>query len=439
MSEIDEVDLGMRVENAAVPLKFTNRAMRQAKRALSLVSASLPWLSPLAYAIKLIPDPRFPVAAVTASGQVYFNPELFTKLPISDAAFVLAHELMHIALDTFSRQSEFDDPKIVNIAHDYIINDLLTKELGRQPPLQGLFREGASKRSLEELVLELQKIAKAQSLLSPLGAALKEAGIEVPTSQLTAVQMPFPTAVVLDVIPKELAGKLSPEAQPNSEGSVQEIRTMAQTCVALKTASEHQNSRLRGTNPGEMTQFVEAIRDLYQTPWQMALQRWLESVSPGGRTWARPSRRAGDRADCVLPGRLREGWTLHVVLDTSGSMTHELPHVLGALAQFCENARVSDVHILQCDTEVTVDEWIACEELANYEIHGYGGSDMSPAMLRLADDPEVAAMVVITDGCIAYPRHAPPVEVLWVVTNEHFQPAYGTRVYLQFPHHFPDF
>jgi hypothetical protein len=71
------------------------------------------------------------------------------------------------------------------------------------------------------------------------------------------------------------------------------------------------------------------LRTYYRPPWEMVLQQWLEAVAPGPRTYARPSRRSGDRTDVVLAGRRREGWTLHIVLDTSGSMVGEIPRVLG--------------------------------------------------------------------------------------------------------------
>ena len=99
----------------------------------------------------------------------------------------------------------------------------------------------------------------------------------------------------------------------------------------------------------------------------------------------------GQRDDgVVLCGRLREGWTLHIVLDTSGSMVSMLPKVLGAIASFCEGAGVSEVHILQCDVEVTRDEWLEPAQLAEYNVAGFGGSDMSPAWTRWPRIPRSA-------------------------------------------------
>ena len=97
-----------------------------------------------------------------------------------------------------------------------------------------------------------------------------------------------------------------------------------------------------------------------------------------------------------------------------------------------QNAGVDQVHILQCDTEVSVEEFIDVDALTAYRIQGLGGSDMSPAMMRLADDFEVTAVVVLTDGYIAYPQEPPPYRVLWVVPEPYqFQPPYGEVLFLR--------
>jgi hypothetical protein len=57
---------------------------------------------------------------------------------------------------------------------------------------------------------------------------------------------------------------------------------------------------------------------------------------------------------------------------------------------------------------------------------------MSPALWHLAADPEVEAVIVITDGDIAYPDEAMPYAVLWVLTaaDESFEPPYGQVISL---------
>jgi predicted metal-dependent peptidase len=194
------------------------------------------------------------------------------------------------------------------------------------------------------------------------------------------------------------------------------------------------NGRGRGADPGTSNQLVTALRGLYRTPWEMALQRWLESVAPGERTFVRPSRRGADRADVVLPGRKREGWILNVVLDTSGSMTDEIPRALGAIADFCDAVAVDQIRLVQCDTAVTSDQFLSPAEVAAHTISGYGGSDLSPALHHLADDPHVQAVVVLTDGDVEYPEEEMPYDVLWLLPADgspSFRPPYGAVLTMQ--------
>ncbi|MGV3634497.1 MAG: VWA-like domain-containing protein, partial [Pseudorhodoplanes sp.] len=92
----------------------------------------------------------------------------------------------------------------------------------------------------------------------------------------------------------------------------------------------------------------------------------------------------------------------------------------------CDGAGVDQVRVMQCDTTVTADETVAPEDLATFSVSGFGGSDLSSAMLALADDPLVRAAVIITDGEIAFPADPMPYDVLWVMPRAGaFNPPYG--------------
>jgi predicted metal-dependent peptidase len=110
-------------------------------------------------------------------------------------------------------------------------------------------------------------------------------------------------------------------------------------------------------------------------------------------------------------------------------MQHELPKALGAIADFCAAVGVEKVRLIQCDAEVGRDEVLAPAEVAQFQVTGYGGSDLSPALLRLAEDPEVVSAIVLTDGDIDYPEAPMPYTVLWVLPAwkepHEFVPRYG--------------
>lgn len=97
--------------------------------AVDLVCVSLPHFSGLARAVRIVADDRLGTAGVFASGRLVFNTEWFLEFNSVEKAFVIAHELLHLALHTHERAAD-SDPEVFNIARDLIINDILETELG---------------------------------------------------------------------------------------------------------------------------------------------------------------------------------------------------------------------------------------------------------------------------------------------------------------------
>jgi predicted metal-dependent peptidase len=224
------------------------------------------------------------------------------------------------------------------------------------------------------------------------------------------------------------------ESTSDQRAQAEAVKETAARALSLGRLMGAMPGQGRGTDAGTSSQLVTALRGLYRTPWEAALQRWLESVAPGDRTFVRPSRRGADRTDVVLPGRKRAGWILNVVLDTSGSMADEIPRALGAIADFCDAVAVDQVRLVQCDAAVTADQFLTPAEVARHEITGYGGSDLSPALRHLADDPNVEAVLVLTDGDIEYPAEEMPYGVLWLLPahgSPSFRPPYGQVLTMQ--------
>lgn len=330
-------------------------------------------------------------------------------------------------------------------------------------PLDGLVWFGAAEMSLEELVIKLQQSGQddapcwnakdfrkrpeqgssnPSSSSSIMSQALKAAGLLVSSEAKSdkpierPIEEPVNLPQGLDVLLEDdEAALLGQQPQESASDRMSEILSEVSKSQAQRAIAKHLLGKTRGTMPGQDSGSFVAIRALYDTPWERALQHWLESNTPGQRTFARPSRRNYQHADLCLPGRRREGWTLNLVIDTSGSMYGSLSKVLGAIEGFCQSNGIDDVRIIQCDTNVTVDERVEVESLANYRISGLGGSDMSSAMQRLAEDPEVTAAIVLTDGYIAFPQDPPPYSVFWAIVNaDHsFRPnfGYGEVVFLQ--------
>jgi predicted metal-dependent peptidase len=98
-------------------------------RGLRLVTAPLPHLAGLAAAVRVSIDERVPTMGVFASGRMVANPAFVARLKDNELIFVLAHELLHLALRTHDRAKGSGRLEF-NYAHDYIINDILRVALG---------------------------------------------------------------------------------------------------------------------------------------------------------------------------------------------------------------------------------------------------------------------------------------------------------------------
>jgi predicted metal-dependent peptidase len=389
-------------------------------RALRMVTVPLPHLAGLAAAVRVDLDDRVPTMGIFASGRLVANPAFTARLSGDEPVFVLAHELLHLALRTHDRAKGSCSIEF-NYAHDYIINDMLRYALGVTTiPAGGLDMPGAREKSAEEIVLEMRRTGN----ITISRTAVWEGAVTT-LEQVLGAARHSPPGSLGDVLDAQRERELFPDDSADQVERARAIRDLATLSLAIAKAVDAM--RGRGAEAGASQQIVRAARGIYRTPWQLALQTWLESVAPGQRTFTRASRRGNDRNDVVMPGRKRHSWMLNVVLDTSGSMSDEIPFALGAIADFCDVTGIDEIRLVQCDTVVTSDEVLSPPELADYQVSGYGGSDLTPALLALAKDDRVTAVVVITDGDIGYPSEPVPYAVLWALPRSRavFQPPYG--------------
>ena len=406
----------------ATPDRNADRAtLRRIENGLRMVTVPLPHLAGLAAAVRVNLDWRVPTMGIFASGRMVANPGFTARLKDNELVFVLAHELLHLALRTHDRARGSGRLEF-NYAHDYIINDILRSELGFATiPAGGLDMPGARARSAEDIVIEMRRNADLMRSRTQVWEG-KDASVRqaLGQGQGGAANSDDAGDVLADQTEREMF-PADAQDQAQCKAAIDDAIARGNALAAAIGAQKG-----RGRTGGGMSAQVSALRGRLRPAWQQALQRWIEQSSAGERTFARPSRRGGERADLVMPGRKRTSWMLNVVLDTSGSMTDEIPIALGAIADFCDGAGVDQVRIVQCDASVTGDDVVSPDDLSTYAVRGFGGSDLSPAMMMLADDPLVRATVIVTDGDIAFPAEPMPFDVLWVLPRAAaFNPPYG--------------
>ena len=119
---------------------FTPQEKQKLEIAAGIASSYFPYLGGIFAKLDVAFDDRIGTVCVTGSGKLLFDRDFFGRLaPGVETAFILAHEMLHLAQMIFERGKAFPDRKALNIAHDMQINELLCETMGiHMPPCGGL-------------------------------------------------------------------------------------------------------------------------------------------------------------------------------------------------------------------------------------------------------------------------------------------------------------
>ena len=376
VSQAVEIAAGTRVAlgGKGVRLRFTT------ERARSWFISSFPLLGAMVSAFELIEDAELcrreevMVGAVDETLRtIYLNPA--AALSELETRFVLAHEVLHVALRHLNRR-QGRDAYLWNVACDYVINDWLIEMRLGAPPTLGMLHDAQLKGlSAEEvydrIVVDLRRMRKLLTLAGR-QCDMLDRRLSPRKGQFTD----------LDAFYKNQLGKglLLHEAQG------------------------------RGHMPAGL---LEEIRSLLQPPisWEVQLARWFDHHFPSiecRRSYARLSRRQSATPDIPRPRvasdpRWLDGRTFGVVLDTSGSMERQiLAKALGSIASYAQAKEVPAVRVVFCDAAAYDMGYMMAEEIASrVQIQGRGGTVLQPALDLLQhalDFPKDGPILIITDG-----------------------------------------
>ena len=197
-----------------------------------------------------------------------------------------------------------------------------------------------------------------------------------------------------------------------------------------------QGALLAGKMGGEESRLLGELT-APKIDWREQLREFMSAVSQGhdDSTWRRPNRRwLGE--DLYMPSHVSESMgSLVVAIDTSGSICGELvSSFLSEVVGLCQNVQPEVLHLLEVDAAVqahTVYDQMSLDSLsAKRTLAGGGGTDMRTIFKYLDDNnikPE--AVVVLTDGYTPWPETL-PYTTLWAITDKHITAPCGTTIHL---------
>jgi predicted metal-dependent peptidase len=356
------------------------KALTPAQLAKKWFINSYPLLGALASNFEINEDPAIcdtldiAVAAVCEAEQmIYYN--VRRQHDQDEMRFIIAHELLHVALRHANR-CRGRDPFLWNVACDYVINGWLEEmDVGKPPSEIGLSDPELKGLSVEEIYDRLTRTIRRMRKL----ATLRGIGL----GDMLDRGAGFEKGTDLDSFCREamLQGLLLHRRQPGRgflpAGLIEEIYALAQPPI----------------------------------PWDVELARWFDehfSLREKERSYSRSSRRQSATPDIPRPGVARKAEmddlrTFGVILDTSGSMDHQLmAKALGSIVSYSLAREIPMVRVVFCDAAAYDAGYMRPEELAwRVEIKGRGGTVLQSGVdfLESAEDfPPDGPLLIITDG-----------------------------------------
>lgn len=365
--------------------------------------------------VRIVMTDKVPTAGVDYGYEtIGINPKFLASIDHSYLSFVLCHEVMHIALDSFGRLHGRDLTKW-NIATDYAINGLLYHAFNKSIPSEALHNLAYDSMSAEEIYATLPEGETCQTFIYLEGDS---SGADLSDDLDNVVKMETP-----DIQDSE------DKAEPgDNESKPKEVNWNAQIAKALTHA------KIQGT----MSSSLETkIRGLSESgiEWEILLRQKLnQNLSTDNRddyTYRPPNRRVlhNDEIRASMIGHKPP--SIAFVVDTSGSMSPSEWEQGAAEMSAIRDLYSARMYFIACDYAVTKAHWVEPYEPMPTLVGG-GGTAFPPIFEHLKKNLiDVDVVVIFTDGYGEFPED-PGYDTIWVITST-VVPPFGDCVNVRIP------
>lgn len=342
---------------------------------------------------RIAPDPTLPTYGATDGlDHIWYNPILTRTLSLGQLAFLLLHEIMHIAFQHFERKRVRDHERW-NRACDYAIN-LLARDAHT----------------------ELRKFQRAHKLELIPGILLDNAYQNLCAEEIYD-RLPTP--------PTQLPHTIALDEHRSFPTDIDSHERLIGKILAAHHQWERQQRQ--GTLPAGLLRAIDELRTS-ATPWTRILRQWgSRHLGHDEASYAPPHRRRLIRDHIIAPRAYstRTGM-LVLTLDTSGSMSQET--ITDGLSEI---EHLSDLceEVLILTHDVSVHDVISTKEVTHFwhtirtqtaHIHGGGGTSHVPLFTWLHEHrirPDL--LISFTDLATVFPATAPRFPVLWATEPLH--------------------
>lgn len=378
-----------------------------------------PWFGNMATRLIITQADNWCPTAACNGKELFYNTQFFHSLALSEVEFVVAHEILHSALDHIFR-GEHRNRTIFNIACDYVVNNILVRDkIGERPKGIDIFQDFKYDGwTAEDIYDEL--LAKTEEQLGKLGEMLDEhvdwedGGTNSMSAGGDASGEPGPGVDGPPVLSKEEMNAIKDDVKENMISAAQ--------------------STGAGNIPMEINRLIKELTES-KIDWRDLLQQQIQSTVRSNYSFARPSRK-GWGSNIIIPGMEREeAIEIAVSMDMSGSINDEqardfLSEVRGIMDQYSSYK----IDVWTFDTKVynhvvyTEDN---ADDIAEYDLIGGGGTDFECVWTYMKENNIVPRKLIMFTDMYAWNSFGDPIYCDTIFINhgrEGFEAPFGITV-----------
>jgi predicted metal-dependent peptidase len=350
-------------------------------------------------------EEKMQTVGVSAKGRLFYNKEFMMKNK-DHIQGLLTHEVLHVAF-LHAQRTGPRNKVLANIAQDVVVNMMLGKagmtlpataipydnqrdrskfQLPDGDKMVDVTIESVSEKAWEEVYDDLSKLIKNP----PQGGSGKQPGH--------------------DNAPQDDGGE-GQEGKSNEEG------------WGKRLAEAAQYAKQQGKLPAGMDAYVDELLKPKVLWKQLLLQYLRPYLLPVDWSYQRPNKKS-QALDVYMPSVLKEHCAIEVIIDTSGSIAQdELTEFLSEVVAIAKSIQHLKMWVSSCDTQIQsryVVENGDIPKILSMQLKGGGGTSMENGLDYVkANNQEVDAVIVLTDGCDSYhkTRIDYPFDVLWVISK----------------------
>lgn len=345
-----------------------------------------------------------PPTMATDGAHLFYHPDFVQKMSVQELQFVIAHEIMHVALMHLPRQQNREH-KRWNYSADYAVNSIIRTEF--VAPKEILWDPKFENNSAEEIYSKLQ---------SPSGGSFMAVG----TLDDHSPWKDWGKSKLKNGDDENGDGKGGNEADGGNDLEQQWKERVAQAVTQAK---------MRGNLPGKIKTLVDGV--LYpKLDWRTILRDMVVSCAKSDFTMFPFSKKHLYRG-FYLPSITGEEIRIGAAIDSSGSISdQQAKDFLAEIKGICDSYQEYTIYLYVCDTRIHQEfELHPFDALPNVIVGRGGTSFIEP--LNRAEKLDITSFVYLTDLDGQFPAKEPRFPVIWITNaRESVKAPWGTTIHL---------